>query len=117
MAFERTVRLIGFTAAVAGTTLAIDGPTSVVAFLSWLLSHAGVIVLGIAVVGLVRNIGPRGSLVGPLVLGAGGLAAAMLHERWWPTIGGWSVAGVGIAAAGGLMIMGREGPRARCRVR
>lgn len=113
MVSSRSIRLIGLAATVAGTLLSVDGPQSLAALFHWLFSYAGVILLVIAAIGLVRNIAPRGSVTGPLLLGAIGLAVVMFREGWWPAAGAWSATGVGLAVAGGLMVMQPEKPPLR----
>jgi hypothetical protein len=109
----RLIRLIGLAVTVVGTMLAVDGPGSVAGLFRWVFAYAGVIVVGVAVVALVRNVAPRGSLVGPVALGVVGLTVVMLRQRWWPGIGGWSAAGVGMALVGGLIVMQRGSPPVR----
>lgn len=104
------IRLAGLAAVGVGTILAIDGPDGVSGLLRWLVSHVGMIILGVTVVGLLHNIAPRGSVVGPGALGTIGLAVVMFQEGWWPPLGAWPMIGIGIALAGGFIVMQENVP-------
>jgi hypothetical protein len=107
MIVERFTRVTGLVAVVTGTALTLDGPEAVEAALGWLFTHADLIVIGVAVMGLLHNIAPRGALAGPLILGAAGLTAAVIRGHSLPAMGGWSTVGAGVAVVGGLMVMRR----------
>ncbi|MEU8817875.1 hypothetical protein [Actinoplanes sp. NPDC048796] len=110
--------LLGVAGIWAGLVLALVGPGSFSTAGRAVLDHAGYAVLGCAAVVLLYNLAPKGTLTGPLLLGAVGVVLIALTGDWRISQDGWSVAGLAIALAATSVVLRRpagSGPPAPTR--
>lgn len=100
--------LSGLGLVVVGVILAVDGPHGIATAAGLVGDHVGVVLVAAAVAGLVHNLAPRGTVIGPAVLAGAGVGALALRYGWWSARDVWVVVGAALVIAGGLMAVGGQ---------
>jgi hypothetical protein len=95
----------------AGMVLFADGPAGIERLARLVWERAGVILLVLAGAALITNVAPKGTMAGPLALGAIGAGIVM----WGRSPAVWQLAGGGMVVLGGwLTLVDRGGGGCLC---
>ena len=108
MSVQLLYRLVGLAVFGFGLVLAIDGPTRVGEVTHDIARHAGACILAAAVIVLIYNLAPRGTLLGPAVLAVAGLGVLTWQNQWWPVKPEWAALGITMLLLGGVVVIRKD---------
>jgi len=104
--------LVALAMMVAGALLTLDGPGGVTRAGRLLAEHGGIVLIALAVAALLAAMAPRGTVVGPVVVGLIGVGLVGARAGLWSAEALWTAGGTGLVVVGGWVVMASVSPAA-----